>query len=321
LLLHLAVAVAGAFVYFSFSHPLVRAGAMLLVVAGSMGVGTNSHTSSHYATSRRRWLNELLTFFGYPFILGLSATSWWHRHVVVHHPSPNVIGVDDDADLSPWFARTRDQRDSRTGWVRFYYRNLQWLVLPLLLAVNGFNMQKSGWAYLLGRLRDRNSRKAKHWIDLACLVLHYIGLIVVPAYFLGALPALGFYLWRNVLLGYAMFSVLAPGHFPAEAACLRSGRRPSDFALLQTAATVNFTTGPLGRLFCSGLEYQIEHHLFPELSHVYYPQASAMVKDFCGRHGLPYRSFPWHIALWKCFAMFRRPPAIEHALPVAEWRL
>src|SRR5437868_12912694 len=51
-------------------------------------------------------------------------------------------------------------------------------------------------------------------------------------------------------------------------------RRGADFFAVQTAGTVSFRTGWLGRFLCSGLEYQVEHHLFPNISHVYYPEIS-----------------------------------------------
>ncbi|MCW5981912.1 MAG: acyl-CoA desaturase [Bryobacteraceae bacterium] len=310
LFVHLLVAAAGTIAVFAFDNLALRACGMVLVIAGSMGVGTNTHTSSHYATSDRRWVNELLTFFGYPFFLGLSASYWWHSHVVVHHPSPNVIGVDDDADLAPWFTRTQDELNRMSGWRRFYHEKIQWLLLPVLLVGNGFSMQRSGWRFLLRQLRNPEARKPKHWLDLLSLLLHYACMVVAPAILFGAKPVLIFYAVRLVLMGYAMFAVLAPGHFPAEAVCRNKEERPSDFLLLQTTGTVNFRTGWIGRLLCSGLQYQIEHHLFPHFSHPYYPQISRVVRQFCAEHNLPYRSFQWDVALWKCWWMFRHPPAI-----------
>jgi len=114
-----------------------------------MSVATDTHTSSDYATSARRWVNEFLTFFGYPLFLGLSACHWWRQHVVLHHPAPNVIGTDNDVDLEPWFARTRDEVERSTGLRRIYYEKLQWLVFPFAVAFIGFNMQASGWRALV----------------------------------------------------------------------------------------------------------------------------------------------------------------------------
>jgi fatty acid desaturase len=309
LLLNLGIAAAGAAVFFTTARFLIQAAALVLLVAGSMGVATNTHNSSHYATSRKMWLNELLTYLGYPFFLGLSATFWWHQHVAVHHTSPNVIGVDQDADLAPWIARTGDEVARSRGLRRLHYQHLQSFVLPLIIAFNSFNMTKSGWLHLARCLANPRHRTRKHGIDLAALILHYGCFLVLPALLLGSRTVLVLYILRMVLMSYLMFAVLAPGHFPAEAACFSCEPKPSDYLRLQTLATVNFRVGWVGRLLCSGLQHQIEHHLFPGISYVYYPKVSVVLREFCRKHGLPYRSYPWDQVLLKCFATFRRPPS------------
>jgi fatty acid desaturase len=314
LLVHLMLAVGGILVFLGSDNLLIRACGMVISTAGSIGVGTNTHTSSHYATSNKRWLNELLTYFGCPFFLGLSASYWWRQHVVVHHPAPNVVGVDDDMDLAPWFARTHEEVKRSRGLRRYYYEKVQWVVFPMALAANGFHMQRAGWLHVIRMLRDPARRKKAHWIDLGALLLHYVTMLVIPMCWFAPGNVVAFYLLRFGLMGYAMFVVLAPGHFPVEAACLSKEQKDSDYLLLQTAATVNFRTGVLGRLICSGLEYQIEHHLFPNVSHVYYQKMSMPVEKFCREHGLPYRSYQWDYVLWKCLTVFRTPSPIESSL-------
>ena len=314
LLIHLTLAVAGTAVFVTATSWWGRACGLIVMVAGSMGVGTNTHTSSHYGSSDKRWVNEWLTWFGYPFFLGLSATFWWHQHVTVHHPAPNVIGVDDDADLWPWFAMTQTEVERSTGWRRWYYENLQWMVFPLALAVNAFNFIKTGWVHVIRMLRDRNRRKQAHWIDLGALILHLVVYLGVPIYFFAPRDVIGFYMLRTVMLGYGMFAMQAPGHFPAEAARISSDQKKADFVLMQTANSVNFDSGWIGRLFSSGLGYQIEHHLFPNLSHIHYRKLSPLVKQMCRENGLPYHSFGWDQVVWKCWMVFRSPrPVISDA--------
>ena len=62
----------------------------------------------------------------------------------------------------------------------------------------------------------------------------------------------------------------------------------------------------MGRLYCAGVEYQIEHHLFPGMSPTHYPHIAPMVEAFCRRHGYPYRTLGWGEALWKSYLTFWR---------------
>jgi linoleoyl-CoA desaturase len=311
LLFNLAIALAGIWIFLASQHLLVRICGLLISTAGSMGAATNTHTSSHYATSNRRWVNEMLTFLGYPLFMGVSACHWWHKHVVLHHPAPNVIGVDFDVDISPWFARTSEEVKRSSGLRRIYYEKLQWLFLPIAIPLIVFNMQAAGWRTLIGSLRQPGGAKGKQWIDLGANISHYFIWLLIPmAHFVPA-HVIGFYLLRTALMGCAIFIVLAPGHYPEEAICLAGENRNWDRLLLQTAATVNFHTGRIGRLVCSGLEYQIEHHLFPTISHVYYPNVAPLVREFCRSQGLPYRCYPWGIVVWKCLCTFRTPPPVQ----------
>jgi len=315
--IHVAIAVAGIAIFMTWHHPAMRALGLLISTFGCMGVGTNTHTSTHYGTSDKRWVNQALSYFGYPTFLGLSLTYWWYKHVVLHHPSPNVVGVDQDGDLLPWFAFTVDEIEASSGLRRFYYQHLQFWLFPLALAMNTFSIQVGGWKYLIGMLRDPKRRKPAHWIDLCSLTMHYVLWIGVPLLF-WPLPAVAaFYLLRNILLGYAMYAILAPGHFPAEAQRSTDElRRDADFFSIQTAGTVSFRTGLVGRFLCSGLEYQIEHHLFPNTSHVHYPEISIEVQRFCAEHGLSYRSYSWGMALWKSWEVLRFPQQVVGRVPV-----
>src|ERR1700683_2629854 len=246
---HVASALMGMSVFMNYHNPAVRVLGILISAFGCMGVGTNTHTSTHYGTSDKRWVNEALSYLGYPMFVGLSATYWWHKHVTLHHPSPNVVGVDSDADLLPWFAITASEVEASSGFRRFYHRHLQFWLFPLALAVNCFSIQIAGWAFVIGKLRHPKERKAAHWIDAGALILHYALWIGVPLLF-SPLPAVAaFYLLRTVLLGYAMYAILAPGHFPADAQRLtEESREATDFYTAQTSGTASFRTGWLGRV-------------------------------------------------------------------------
>lgn len=311
LVIHVAIALAGIIVFMSWHAPPTRLLGLLISAFGCMGVATNTHTSTHYGTSDKRWMNEALSYFGYPMFLGLSATYWWHKHVVLHHPSPNVVGVDSDSDLLPWFAVTADEVDACGGLRRYYHRHLQFWLFPLALAANCFGIQMGGWTYVIHSLCHSKQRKRSHWIDAAGLILHFVIWAGLPLLFWPVPSVVAFYLLRSILLGYVMYAILAPGHFPAEAQrTTKEAALGVDFFAAQTCATVSFRTGMLGRFLCSGLEYQIEHHLFPNISHVYYPEVSLAVQAFCAQQGLPYRSYSWGMALWKSWEVLRFPQQV-----------
>jgi len=325
LLAQLAVLVAmslGGTAAFVLGHGwMVRLAGLAVMAMGNLGITTHSHTSSHNGTSPRLWVNKALTFFGFGLVFGTSTTWWWNKHIAVHHPTPNVIGLDDDVDLLPWFALTEEEFRSG-GPLRRLYHRWQWMVLPVALGLTAVNMILSSWRFLLGALRDPARRSALHWIDLGVLAAHYALWIGLPLLWFPAPQVVGFYLLRGALLGYAVFSTAAPAHFPAEAGFLateghrdrKEYRRHSDYLLLQTVTTVNFRTGPLGRFLCCGSDYQIEHHLFPGIAHTWLPQVSPILREFCEANGYPYRTLGWWEGIRKSLAVFVRPKPVEPAL-------
>ncbi|HKG20856.1 MAG TPA: acyl-CoA desaturase [Blastocatellia bacterium] len=307
---NLFLALSGIIAFLAADDLLIRGAAMLVSTAGSMGVGTGAHTASHYAASRKRWVNELLTYFGHPFFLGLSATFWRYKHLSLHHSAPNIVGIDEDSDFYPWFALTRDEVNQARGLRRFYYERLQWALLPFALVLNGLNMQRAGWAYVLNAFRPSRPGSRALRKDLAALILYFTAWVAGPCLFFPITHVLIFYVIRIGLIGYAMFAVFAPGHFPPEAARIRGDQRCSDHYLLQALSTVNFRAGFFGSLICSGLQYQIEHHLFPGVSHIHYSKMSKLVEQFCREQGLPYRSYGWLEVLWKSLVVFWVPQPV-----------
>jgi linoleoyl-CoA desaturase len=302
----LAMLLGGIALFLATDSVLVRIAALLISTCGSLGLSTCAHTASHNATSNSEGMNRFLTYFGFTFFFGVSATYWWHKHCVVHHPVPNLIGEDDDIDLAPFFAIT-ESPDGRTQ--RLFYR-LQWLLVPFALGLNEFNIQRSGWLFLVKRLRDPRQRQASHWLDLGILALHWATWMFLPMLVFSPLSVIGFYAVRMALMGYAMFIGFAPAHFPEEAVAAVGQEKSADFILRQTAATVNFRTGAFGALLCGGVQFQIEHHLFPWISPYHYPELSKIVETFCRQHGYPYRTLGWGEATWKSLVVFYRPKQV-----------
>jgi fatty acid desaturase len=311
LALHTLLLVAATVGYVAIEAPWYRAICVLLIAVAHIGVGCHTHTAAHHAASERRWLNTALTRYGYPFFNGLAATWWAYKHHTLHHPAPNVVGVDHDIDLSPYFALTRDELARSRGLRRAFYR-LQVLALPLALALNFVNFVGQGLRHAVVHRRERAAR-----IDLLLIALHLAVFVALPAVWLGWGGALWLHALRCAGVGVAMFLVFAPGHFPAEAACVATRPAPADFARLQIAASANFRVGPVGRFVCGGLERQIEHHLFPSVSPSHYPALAPLVREACARHGLPYHETSWDRAVLRALAVFAVPKPVAPDLDAA----
>jgi linoleoyl-CoA desaturase len=291
--------------------------AMLLVNFGSMGIATNAHTASHHAISHRKWLNDFFLYFGYPFCHQVSANFWRHKHLIIHHPNPNVVGVDGDANLAPYFALDEAEYARAKGLHRWWYRN-QVFFMPILLILNFFIVSFRAWLFVLRRLADPKTRDASHWMDLVALLLHWVVWIIVPMMIFDPMDVLTFTLVRFSLMSYMMFALFAPAHYPADAKLVDKAALGNNFLMLQTLTTINYRTGPIGRLLCGGVEYQIEHHLFPTASPRHYPQMSRQVKAFCDKHGYPYRAESWGMAIWLSLVTFWRPKPIGVGLPAPD---
>jgi fatty acid desaturase len=115
LAVNLLLVLGGIAVFVASDQPVARIVAMLASTYGLVGVASNSHTSSHHGTSDNWWLDESLTYLGFSFVFGVSTTYWKHHHLERHHPNTNVVGIDYDADLAPWFLLNRADIERSRG--------------------------------------------------------------------------------------------------------------------------------------------------------------------------------------------------------------
>jgi linoleoyl-CoA desaturase len=307
---HLSTFVVGIVIAVNASSAWIWIAGVAISAIGATGISTNTHTSAHFATSDHRWLNLFMAWIGYPILGQFSISYWWKKHNSGHHRVPNVIGVDKDCDFMPLFAYCEGDVAGKGPAARLYYK-YQGAFLPILVLLHGFNIQTYDWRYLVRVLRDPQQRRLLHWMDVIGLSLHWVLWIIIPALFYPLLYVVLFHIAHRAMFGVAMFVMFAPAHYPAEAIALDQSELKKDPLLLQTAATVDFRTGFLGRLYCAGVEYQIEHHLFPAMSHTHYPHIAPMVQAFCRRHGYPYRTLGWGEALWKSYLTFWRPKPVR----------
>ncbi len=310
LIAHIFITLSGIILCVMIENIFFKGVGMVIMTLGLLGVGTHTHNSSHNASTNDNLYDDILTYLGYSFILGFSATFWKYKHCIVHHSNPNIVGVDEDIDLMPFFAVT--EADTKNAGVlgQFYYSKIQQLIFPFVISLTAFNIQRQAWVFLLKALMDNKRRKMDHWLDLAFNLLHYAAWMIIPMLFYPVMDVLAFHIIKNVLVGYALFFMLGSSHLPAEAVCSAEDQKEADFVLKQTAATINIRTGRWGRFLMSGLDFQIEHHLLRGISYTKLPEVSELVKEYCQYHNYQHQTLGFWEASCKTIAVFYKPKQV-----------
>jgi fatty acid desaturase len=264
---------------------LPRWSAVVLVPLAAVAAGTATmigHDAGHGSLSHRKWLNQVVVHLVFPLFAGVGVLHWTYKHNVSHHGQPNVVGGDRDLDLWPMASSAIDY--AKAGRARRWLQRHQgWLFWPMttLLALT---MRLESLRHLVRHVRHVGLDRAA-LADGAALLAHYLVWLVLPSLWLGALPVVLFYgaLWA--LVGSMLSLVFAPAHMGLPIV-MRAGNR----WLHQLETTRNLALPRWLSWFFVGLDYQIEHHLFPRVAHQQLPRASAVTRAWCRAVGAPHRS-------------------------------
>lgn len=311
LLFHIVVMVTGVVCCFMLPAWWAKALALAVSTYGSVGVGMTGHNASHRGVTGSPDVDRCVTFLSMTLLLGISSHHWWHKHITLHHVAPNHVGHDPDIDLLPYIALNQEEVRAAKGVSR-YLRRLQPWSFPVLIGLNLLNLQQTGIRYLIGELRHAKARRGKLWIEAGCYAMHGFLVFVAPALVWSLWQVVAVFLVREVVNGYALFAAAAPAHFPAEARFITAAdAKLSGFITGQTHTTVDYRTGPIGRLMCLGAEYQIEHHLLPTANPLKMWRISEIVEAFCNRHGYPYRRLAWWEGIVKSIRVAAQPKPIH----------
>jgi linoleoyl-CoA desaturase len=257
------------------------------------GIGFNvAHDGSHEAFSSRRFVNRLAA--NALDLLGGSSCVWRVKHNRLHHSAPNVVGTDDDIDIAPFGRLAPGQRH------RWFHRFQHFYLWPLygLLPLK-WQLVDDFRAVATGRVGSHVFRRPRG-LSLAAFVggkAVFFGLAVgMPALFHPLWLVLCVYGATSLVLGVTLSVVFQLAHCVEEAEFPAAGAGETDWAKRQIVSTVDFAPGNrLLTWYLGGLNYQVEHHLFPRVCHALYPRLSAAVREVCREHGVEHRANP---TLW-----------------------
>lgn len=210
-------------------------------------------------------------------IVGLSI-GWWTQKHNRHHANPNTKGKDPDI-YDPVVAFTPEQAQARTGLAREFTKRQGYLFFPLLL-LEGLNLYRDAILTVLTRRKLKN-RTAE-------IVLLSIRLIAVPALVLWHLPlgmAFAFLGVQVAVWGFYMGASFAPNH---KGMPQLENRSTLNFLLRQVTTSRNIVGNTFNTYLMGGLNYQIEHHLFPSMPRPHLKKAQRIVREFCAERDIRY---------------------------------
>jgi len=262
---------------------------------GLAGIGLSvMHDANHGAYSKKQWVNSLL---GYSLnLVGANAFNWKMQHNVLHHSYTNIHEEDEDISprgvlrLSPetkWKSIHRYQ--FIYAWFLYGLMTIVWMVSKDFIRIVRY--QKNGMA------KRHNANIVREWVILIVTKCVYVSYIFVLPVVMTELS------WTEVLLGIFIMQYIAgfmlaiifqPAHvvegteypLPDE-----NRNMETNWAVHQLLTTTNFANNSKWfSWYVGGLNFQIEHHLFPNICHVHYPKIAGLVRDTALEFGLPYKT-------------------------------
>jgi fatty acid desaturase len=235
-----------------------------------------AHDVAHRQVFRTRWRSELAGRLAGNLGIGMSYGWWMDKHTR-HHANPNHEDLDPDVspDILVW---STEQAGASRGVARFVGRWQAFLFFPLL-TLEGFNLHLSSVRAL------RRPELKRRWLEAALLAAHFAGYLGALLLVLSPVKALVFLIVHKGLFGLYLGCTFAPNHKGMPT--LTGDDRP-DFLRRQVLTSRNVRGGRLVDTALGGLNYQIEHHLFPSMPTPNLRRAQPIVRAYCRRLGIPY---------------------------------
>jgi fatty acid desaturase len=238
--------------------------------------GFLGHDAGHKQITGSRRTSEVLGLLLGNLGIGLSY-GWWVSKHNRHHAHPNTEGADPDIAIGALAFTAHDAAGSR-GIARVLYRCQAYLFFPMLFA-EALSLHVSG-------VRALAKRSSRNWqAEAALLTANLVGYLVVVFLVLPPVKAIVFIAVQQGLFGLYLGISFAPNH---KGMPILSASDQSDFLRRQVLTSRNVKGGRLTDLALGGLNYQIEHHLFPSMPRANLRRAQPIVREFCQQKGLPY---------------------------------
>jgi linoleoyl-CoA desaturase len=275
--------------------PWAMLGLAVVMGVGFAGIGFSvEHDALHGAYSHRPWVNRML---GFTFdLLGANGYMWKITHNVIHHTYTNIHGVDEDLTVSPLLRLSPEA--SRAPMHRWQH----WYAIPAYSLSTLFWVFIKDYKYFLqkdlGPYKDKQHPRSEIAILVVTKAIYYTWAVVVPllvlnvAWWQFGIGFLALHLTAGAILGV----VFQLAHVVEDTEYLQpdtTGMMESAWVVHEMRTTADFgRSNPLLNWYVGGLNFQVEHHLFPRVCSIHYPAISPIVEQVASECGVPYHAQP-----------------------------
>jgi linoleoyl-CoA desaturase len=273
---------------------------IMLLLTGVMGVGMAGiglsimHDANHDAFSKYKWVNKVMSFS--MEVLGGNSTNWRIQHNVLHHSFTNVHDMDEDIAPIGLLRFSPNEPLKKIHRFQVFYAWFFYGLMTLSWMTNKDFMQLVRF-HKNGLLRSQNTSLGKALTNLIfCKLCYYVYIAVIPIlvmdiswwqWFIGFF-AMHFISGSILAFVFQIAHVMPETEFMTKETYEEKNEEVS-WARHQMMTTANFSNwNPAFTWYVGGLNYQIEHHLFPDISHIHYPKISKIVKKTAQEFGVSY---------------------------------
>lgn len=257
------------------------------------GIGFNvMHDASHKSFSEKSWVNNLMLLT--LEIMGACSVFWVIKHVFLHHSFVNIEELDDDIQAGVFFRMGPEQP---LKWFHPYIQKywptvIFFYSLLYIYWVWGNDFRK----YFKRKIHNYEIPEKKftfqmHFVFWFSKIIYFFWTIILPWIVSDLGTAVLCYLVMAGTTGIVIALVFQLAHIVEASKFTKSvkGEMPHSWEEQQLFETINFQTdSKILRFYIGGLNHQIEHHLFPNISHVHYHKIQPIVERTCKEFGLPY---------------------------------
>jgi len=257
------------------------------------GIGFNMmHDGAHGSFSTRKWVNDVMAH-SLDFIGG-STFMWKTKHNVIHHTYTNISGMDEDISIP--FMRTTVEQEKK--WYH-RYQHIYSVALYCLQYIFWvfFSDFKKYFTGKIGEIAYPKMKTKDHIIFWVAKAFSIGVFFVLPVLVLGPLLGILGLFFMCLVVGLSISIIFQMAHmveerqFPVPDPVTR--KIENEWAVHQIYTTANFATkSKFISYLVGGLNFQVEHHLFPRISHIHYPAINELVKETCKEFNLSYGEFP-----------------------------